>query len=145
MPMPRLIATVSFLDCRPLVEWFSAPDGAARTTLSGALPCRQTALLAEGDANVALLPTMEILRGRATGSSEILGYRLSGQRGRRQIVPPQTVGRTEPCGGWPRFARVGGPSSRVAGRDGGYPAGVRRGQSPARPVGAAGRGRAGHR
>jgi len=65
--MPYRIATVSFLNCLPLVEWFSTPEGAARVTLSSALPSHLPALLAEGDADVALLPTVEILRGRAAG------------------------------------------------------------------------------
>lgn len=61
------IATVSFLNCLPLVEWFSTPAGAARAALSSALPSRLTALLAGGEADVALLPTVEILRGAASG------------------------------------------------------------------------------
>lgn len=65
--MPYRIATVSFLNCLPLVEWFSTPEGAACATLSSALPSRLPALLADGDADVALLPTVEILRGRAAG------------------------------------------------------------------------------
>jgi chorismate dehydratase len=65
--MPFRIATVSFLNCLPLVEWFSTPEGAARVTLSSALPSHLPALLADGDADVALLPTVEILRGRAAG------------------------------------------------------------------------------
>jgi predicted solute-binding protein len=64
---PYRIATVSFLNGLPLVEWFSTPEGAARATLSSALPSHLAALLAEGDADVALLPTVEILRGRAAG------------------------------------------------------------------------------
>lgn len=61
------IVTVSFLNCLPLVEWFSTPAGAARASLSSALPSRLSARLAEGAADVALLPTVEILRGAAAG------------------------------------------------------------------------------
>ncbi len=61
------IATVSFLNCLPLVEWFTTPEGSARVLLSADLPSRLTAVLAEGRADVALLPTAEILRGHAAG------------------------------------------------------------------------------
>ena len=61
------IATVSFLNCLPLVEWFTTPEGSARVVLSADLPSRLTAMLAEGQADVALLPTAEILRGHAAG------------------------------------------------------------------------------
>jgi chorismate dehydratase len=65
--LPYRIATVSFLNCLPLVEWFSTPAGAARATLASALPSRLPGLLAAGEADVALLPTVEILRGAAAG------------------------------------------------------------------------------
>lgn len=65
--MPYRIATVSFLNCLPLVEWFSTPEGLARATLRSALPSRLSALLASSEADVALLPTAEILRGRSAG------------------------------------------------------------------------------
>jgi len=61
------IATVSFLNCAPLVAWFSTPEGRAKATLSAALPSRLAPLLADGRADAALLPTAEILRGRAAG------------------------------------------------------------------------------
>ncbi|MBK9777494.1 MAG: menaquinone biosynthesis protein [bacterium] len=61
------IATVSFLNCLPLVEWFTTPEGSARVVLSADLPSRLTAVLADDQADVALLPTAEILRGHAAG------------------------------------------------------------------------------
>lgn len=64
---PYRIATVSFLNCLPLVEWFSTPGGRAVVSLDAALPSRLSTLLAEGHADAALLPTAEILRGRADG------------------------------------------------------------------------------
>jgi chorismate dehydratase len=65
--MPYRIATVSFLNCLPLVEWFTTPEGSARVTLSSDLPSRLSAVLATDRADVALLPTVEILRGHAAG------------------------------------------------------------------------------
>jgi chorismate dehydratase len=61
------LATVSFLNCLPLVDYFATPEGAARAALTSALPSRLAALLAAGQADVALLPTAEILRGQAAG------------------------------------------------------------------------------
>lgn len=65
--MPYCIATVSFLNCVPLVAWFSTPAGRSRVELSAALPSLLAPLLADGRADAALLPTAEILRGRAAG------------------------------------------------------------------------------
>lgn len=65
--MTYRIATVSFLNCVPLVDWFSTPEGAERVTLTGHLPSRLAGLLADGAADAALLPTAELLRGRAAG------------------------------------------------------------------------------
>lgn len=61
------LATVSFLNCLPLVAWFATPEGRARATLTSALPSLLSPLLADGRADAALLPTAEILRGRAAG------------------------------------------------------------------------------
>lgn len=61
------LATVSFLNCAPLVEWFATSEGSAQVALSAALPSRLTALLAGDQADAALLPTAEILRGAAAG------------------------------------------------------------------------------
>ncbi len=61
------IATVSFLNCLPLVDWFATPEGAACAVLTSDLPSRLATHLATGLADVALLPTVEILRGQAAG------------------------------------------------------------------------------
>ncbi|MBK8167107.1 MAG: hypothetical protein IPK64_14300 [bacterium] len=61
------LATVSFLNCLPLVDWFATPEGRARATLTAALPSLLAPLLADGRADAALLPTAEILRARAAG------------------------------------------------------------------------------
>jgi chorismate dehydratase len=65
--MPFRVATVSFLNGVPLVDWFGTPEGAARVVLTSDLPSRLANRLATGAADVALLPTIEILRGRAAG------------------------------------------------------------------------------
>lgn len=61
------LATVSFLNCAPLVEWFTTHEGAARVTLSAALPSRLSSLLSRDSADAALLPIAEYLRGHAAG------------------------------------------------------------------------------
>jgi chorismate dehydratase len=63
----RRIATVSFLNCLPLVEWFATPQGAACAALTSDLPSRLALRLEAGLADVALLPTVEILRGQSAG------------------------------------------------------------------------------
>jgi chorismate dehydratase len=73
------IATVSFLNCLPLVEWFGTPAAAGRVALDAALPSRLPALLASGEADVALLPTVEILRGRAEGVLGATGIACRGE------------------------------------------------------------------
>lgn len=65
--MPFRVVTVSFLNCVPLVDWFGTPAGVAQVTLTSDLPSRLAARLAAGEADVALLPTVEILRGGAAG------------------------------------------------------------------------------
>jgi len=64
---PYRIATVPFLNCLPLVEWFGTPEGASRGSLQADLPSRLAPLLADGGADAALLPTTEILRGCSAG------------------------------------------------------------------------------
>lgn len=65
--MPYRITTVSFLNSLPLVEYLSMPGNRRLAVLTSALPSRLAALLASGDADAALLPTVEILRGKAAG------------------------------------------------------------------------------
>jgi chorismate dehydratase len=64
--MAYAVAAVSFLNTVPLIEQFVDP-GDQRVQLSRALPSRLAALLAEGKAEVALLPVVEILRGKSGG------------------------------------------------------------------------------
>ena len=60
------IAAVSFLNTLPLVDWFSAA-GDDSVELSLALPSRLADQLTTGEADVALLPVVEVLRGRSAG------------------------------------------------------------------------------
>ena len=60
------IAAVSFLNTVPLIDWFSTP-GSADVALVRALPSRLAPLLEAGEADVALLPVVELFRGRAAG------------------------------------------------------------------------------
>ena len=64
--MVHRIAAVSFLNTIPLVDWFDQ-TGADRVVLSRALPSRLGGLLASGEADVALLPVVEIFRGASPG------------------------------------------------------------------------------
>lgn len=61
------VATVSFLNCLPLVEWFATPEGAEKVSLQSDMPSRLAPLLASGSIDVALLPTVEILKGASAG------------------------------------------------------------------------------
>lgn len=63
--IPRL-ASVSFLNSTPLVEWFRT-CGSGKVNLELALPSELAAYLAAGRADVGLLPTAELLTGKAAG------------------------------------------------------------------------------
>ena len=60
------IAAVSFLNTIPLIDWFEQ-TGDERVAMSRALPSRLGGLLASGEADVALLPVVEIFRGASPG------------------------------------------------------------------------------
>ena len=60
------IATVSFLNSVPLMEWFSTSDGSGHQIISE-LPSKMSDLLKNGDADVALLPVVESFRGQTGG------------------------------------------------------------------------------
>jgi len=60
------LAAVSFLNAIPLIDWFEQ-TGDVRVALSRALPSRLTDMLAAGEADVALLPVVEIFRGAGGG------------------------------------------------------------------------------
>jgi chorismate dehydratase len=60
------IASVSFLNALPLVEWFDTPDGAGHTVLD-AIPSRLAEILAQGKAHAGLLPVAESLRAGSDG------------------------------------------------------------------------------
>ena len=60
------LAAVSFLNTIPLIDWFDQ-TGDERVVLSRALPSRLGGMLAAGQADVALLPVVEILRGVSPG------------------------------------------------------------------------------
>ncbi len=66
--MTYSIATVAFLNSLPLVEWFGpGAPGSDRADLSSDLPSRLPRRLADGSADVALVPAVEILRGCSAG------------------------------------------------------------------------------
>ncbi len=60
------VAAVSFLNTIPLIDWFEQ-TGDSRVALSRALPSRLGGMLAGGEADVALLPVVEIFRGASGG------------------------------------------------------------------------------
>lgn len=60
------LAAVSFLNTIPLIDRFMQP-GDERVELSRALPSRLGGMLASGEADVALLPVVEIFRGASGG------------------------------------------------------------------------------
>ncbi len=60
------IASVSFLNSVPLVEWFHTPAGQDQEVLFE-LPSRTPAMLEAGEADVALMPVAEVFRGRSGG------------------------------------------------------------------------------
>jgi len=60
------IAAISFLNTIPLIDWFEQ-TGDERVAMSRALPSRLGGLLASGEADVALLPVVEIFRGASPG------------------------------------------------------------------------------
>jgi len=60
------IAAVSFLNAIPLIDWFDQTHN-DRVILDHALPSRLAGMLAAGEADVAMLPVVEILRGASPG------------------------------------------------------------------------------
>jgi len=60
------IAAVSFLNAIPLIDWFDQTRN-DRVVLDHALPSRLGGLLASGEADVAMLPVVEIFRGASPG------------------------------------------------------------------------------
>lgn len=60
------IAAVSFLNAIPLTEWFNTDECKGHKVIS-ALPSKMSDLLISGEADVALLPVVEIFRGRSGG------------------------------------------------------------------------------
>jgi len=60
------IAAISFLNTIPLIDWFKQTSD-KRVVLSYALPSRLSAMLAAGEADVALLPIVELFRGASPG------------------------------------------------------------------------------
>ncbi len=60
------IAAVSFLNAIPLIDWFDQTRN-DRVVLSQALPSRLGGMLAAGEADVAMLPVVEIFRGASPG------------------------------------------------------------------------------
>ena len=64
--MEYRIAAVSFLNAIPLIDWFDQTRD-NRVVLSYDLPSRLSAMLAAGEADVAMLPVVEIFRGASPG------------------------------------------------------------------------------
>lgn len=64
--MEYRVATVSFLNTIPLVDFFLDQDESGIALLR-ALPSQLTGMLVRGEADVAILPTAEILRGYSDG------------------------------------------------------------------------------
>jgi chorismate dehydratase len=60
------LGAVSFLNAIPLIDWFATPAN-TRVQVSRALPSRLAGLLADDEIDVALLPVVEIFRGRSGG------------------------------------------------------------------------------
>ena len=120
------IASVSFLNARPLIRRFAAEDR-DRVVLSGDLPSRLAGLLEAGEADVALLPVVELFRGRAPGMIPGTGIACAGavdsvklfyrgeledlnrivaDRGSRSSVALLRVLLAEVCGTSPGFVEV---------------------------------------
>ena len=60
------LGAVSFLNTIPLIDWFNGPDN-TQVIVRGDLPSRLAGLLATDEVDVALLPVVEIFRGRSGG------------------------------------------------------------------------------
>jgi len=71
------IAAVSFLNTVPLIDWFETTESAS-VQLMRALPSRLAALLRAGEADVGLLPVVEIFRGHSDGVVSSSGIACDG-------------------------------------------------------------------
>jgi len=71
------IATVSFLNSVPLMEWFATSDGTGHQIISQ-LPSKMSDLLKNDDADVALLPVVESFRGQSGGILSGTGIACNG-------------------------------------------------------------------
>ncbi|MEN8008209.1 MAG: menaquinone biosynthesis protein [Candidatus Krumholzibacteriota bacterium] len=72
------VAAVSFLNTIPLIDWFEQ-SGHDEVVLSRALPSLLGDLLASGEADVALLPVVEIFRGASGGMLPGTGIACRGE------------------------------------------------------------------
>ncbi len=83
--MPRLIrvGAVSYLNAKPL--YYRLEERSAAVELSMDLPSRLASRLASGDLDVALIPSVEYLRGAASGYEILPGFAIAARGAVRSV------------------------------------------------------------
>jgi chorismate dehydratase len=77
MPMPIRIGAVSYLNAKPL--YYGLCERAPHVVLSMDVPSRLAEQLAAGELDVALIPSVEYLRGASLGYEIIPGFAIAAQ------------------------------------------------------------------
>src|SRR4051794_6204613 len=84
MTLPIRVGAVSYLNAKPL--YHRLEDRArGRVALSMDLPSRLAARLADGDLDVALIPSVEYLRGAASGYEILPGFAIAARGAVRSV------------------------------------------------------------
>ncbi len=107
------IAAVSFLNTVPLIDWFER-TGDERVALTRALPSRLGGMLSAGEADVALLPVVEIFRGAGAGMLAATGIACRGRVDSVKLFHHGDPGALPKVAGGPRIPHLGGPAGDPA-------------------------------
>ena len=118
MKPPIRVGAVSYLNAKPL--YYRLCEFAPGVRLSMDLPSRLAERLADGALDVALIPSVEYLRGAARGYEIMPGLRDrgAGAGAERQAVQPGAVGRDRAAGARRRVADEPGAGAGLARRRG---------------------------
>lgn len=96
MPRPIRVGAVSYLNAKPLYYGLEAHEPAIRLAMD--LPSRLAARLAAGDLDVALIPSVEYLRGARSGYEILPGFAIAARGPVRSVklfsrVPTREIDR----------------------------------------------------
>ena len=109
MPRAIRVGAVSYLNAKPL--YYRLDERSTSVELSMDLPSRLASRLASGDLDVALIPSVEYLRGAASGYEILPGFAIAARGGRSGASSCSAGFRSTGSTGW-RWTRGRGPARR---------------------------------